>query len=253
MNEIYLWPDERMREICETDVNEVEKIRNILHMLHVYYNHENVTYDKTLKVADQTLKVANFYLDDPRFLIWSGSPKSHQHHYGNGGLAKHTLDTITIALNNAKYFLAKYKDDPVKKDSIDLIAVFFAALYHDAGKMYDYERVIPEPTTSTEVLDSHNWVQWTSAPHKRLIHHISRSGIIWTEAVDKIPEPLNFVREHYFEDVLHAILAHHGSREWGSPVAPKTRLAWLVHLADQMSARMEDADTLDIVNHHKGV
>jgi 3'-5' exoribonuclease len=224
--------------------NEVELIRDMIHALHIYYNDNHVPYN-------QIMKVANFYLDDPRFLIWTGSPKSHQHHYGDGGLAKHTLDVITIALNNAKYFIAKYKDDPVKKSSIDPIAVFFAALYHDAGKMYDYEKVLNKDVGFVGVIPSSEAV-WTSAPHKRLIHHISRSSIIWTEAVNTIQEPYNFIKEHYYEPVLHSILAHHGSREWGSPVAPKTRVAWLVHLADQMSARMEDADTLDIVNHHKG-
>jgi 3'-5' exoribonuclease len=52
------------------------------------------------------------------------------------------------------------------------------------------------------------------------------------------------------EEVLHAILSHHGMRQWGSPVAPKSRLAWLLHLADSMSARMADADTLDVVKHY---
>jgi len=49
------------------------------------------------------------------------------------------------------------------------------------------------------------------------------------------------------DKVLHAILAHHGCREAGSPVAPKTREAWLVHFCDGISARMDDADTWDII------
>lgn len=223
-------------------MNEVKQIRDILYGL---------PFHKSIRL-DQLIKVASFYVDDPRFLIWTGSPKYHQHHYGDGGLAKHTLDVITIALKNANYFIEKYKDDPIKKDSIDPVAVFFAALYHDSGKMYDYEKISNKDVGFVGVVPSSEDI-WTSAPHKRLIHHISRSSIIWTEAVNTIIDPFNCVKEHYYEDVLHAILAHHGSREWGSPVAPKTRVAWLVHLADQMSARMEDADTLDIVNHHKGV
>jgi 3'-5' exoribonuclease len=44
------------------------------------------------------------------------------------------------------------------------------------------------------------------------------------------------------DNVLHAILAHHGSREWGSPVVPLTKLAWMLHLCDGISARMDDAE-----------
>lgn len=32
-----------------------------------------------------------------------------------------------------------------------------------------------------------------------------------------------------------------------SPVAQKTRVAWLLHLCDGISARMDDAETLDVV------
>jgi 23S rRNA maturation-related 3'-5' exoribonuclease YhaM len=64
----------------------------------------------------------------------------------------------------------------------------------------------------------------------------------------KFPE----LNTRYHDSVLHAILAHHGRREAGSPVAPKSRIAWLVHLSDQISARMADADTLDIIGHKKG-
>jgi 23S rRNA maturation-related 3'-5' exoribonuclease YhaM len=80
-----------------------------------------------------------------------------------------------------------------------------------------------------------------------LIHHISRSAIIWAEAASRLYT--NYSK--YYEPVLHAILAHHGFREAGSPVAPKTRVAWLVHLCDNISARMDDADTFDIVHKDK--
>ena len=39
----------------------------------------------------------------------------------------------------------------------------------------------------------------------------------------------------------------HGQREWGSPVMPKSRVAWLLHLSDGISARMADCETTDHV------
>ena len=53
------------------------------------------------------------------------------------------------------------------------------------------------------------------------------------------------------EDVLHVILSHHGNRLAGSPVAPKTREAWIIHLCDGISARLYDADTWDVVKSDK--
>lgn len=171
-------------------------------------------------------QVANELLDDPRFAICSGSCVNsihsvdyRKHHYGDGGLAAHTYEVVKLCLDNAKTF---------HKHNIDETELFLAALFHDAGKMFDYKKVAS---------------QWIGSDHKRLIHHISRSGIIWSNAINKYTE----LSVKYHDNVLHAILAHHGQREFGSPVAPKTRVAWLVHLCDNLSARMSDADTFDVI------
>lgn len=44
--------------------------------------------------------------------------------------------------------------------------------------------------------------------------------------------------------LLHVILAHHGRLEWGSPVAPCTREATLVHAMDNLSGQMGAHDRL---------
>jgi 3'-5' exoribonuclease len=44
--------------------------------------------------------------------------------------------------------------------------------------------------------------------------------------------------------LLHVILAHHGRLEWGSPVAPCTREATLVHAMDHLSGQMGAHDRL---------
>ena len=178
--------------------------------------------------------VTRYLINDPRFKICSGSSKPHQHHYGDGGLALHTMETVELCLSTRDYYLTDYK--------VDTIELFFAALYHDAGKMHDYVKAITPEACDTAIK------VWQGTPHKRMIHHISRSAIIWTQAAMKD----QVIYDKYHEPVLHAILAHHGFRELGSPVAPKTRVAWLVHLCDNLSARMYDADTLDIVPRDKG-
>lgn len=160
-------------------------------------------------------------LDDPRFKTWSGSSKPHQHHYGDHGLVIHTAEVVKLCLkNNDLYYTTPNKINERK--------LFLAALFHDAGKMWDYEL--------------NAFKEWQGTPHKRHIHHISRSNMVWCETaiVHKLDNDLK-------DEISHAILAHHGLREWGSPVSPNTRLAWMVHLCDGISARMNDADKWDQV------
>lgn len=174
-------------------------------------------------------EISKVVLGNPKFPLWSGSSKPHQHHYGKGQLAQHTMEVVELCLQNNIY-LGK---------PIDERKLFLAALFHDAGKMWDYKPV-------KEIQDYHegftdNYDKWEGSVHKRRIHHISRSALVWNEAIVKytgtIDEP---------DDVLHAILAHHGLREWGSPVMPNTQLAWMLHLCDGISARMNDANKWDM-------
>jgi 3'-5' exoribonuclease len=171
----------------------------------------------------QTLhRVTQGLLTDPRFLTWSGSSQPFQHHYGDYGLVIHTCEVVTTCFSMREHY---------PQYNIDEIELFLAALFHDAGKTCDYQKVDGV---------------WGSADHKRFIHHISRSAIMWQEAVGKTAHAF---QEKYADPVLHAILSHHGQRDWGSPVAPKSRVAWLVFLCDNISARLYDADTMDIVAH----
>lgn len=179
--------------------------------------------------------IASIILDDPKFVEWSGSCHDYQHHYGYGGLILHTHEVVSLSLGNLTMLRQMGYDMPTVQE------VFLAGLWHDYGKIWDYERRI----TYSGVANGIGLVQWVGAPHKRLIHHISRSAIEWSKAVDKFPKYRDIENS-----VTHAILAHHGQRAWGSPVSPKSRLAWLLHFADCMSARMNDADKMDVVKHY---
>jgi len=166
------------------------------------------------------IDVANHLLEDENFLMWTGSPEPFLHHYGDHGLLLHTCEVIEISERMRVFYKHKY--------DIDEVELFLAGLFHDAGKIYDYKKVDGV---------------WRSSDHKRKIHHISRSALIWNDAVRNTSQELK-----YRDTVLHAILSHHGQRDWGSPVAPSSRVAWLVFLCDGISARLYDADTRDEVH-----
>jgi putative nucleotidyltransferase with HDIG domain len=99
--------------------------------------------------------VGNFLFSDNKFETWSGSGKSHHHHYGKSGLIKHTSEVVELALNCNKTVAA----------SLNERELFLACLFHDIGKIYDYEPI-----------DSY-FATWRETDHKNKIHHISRSAI----------------------------------------------------------------------------
>lgn len=169
--------------------------------------------------------LAAYVLGSQCFCDWSGSSQKHQHHYGRGGLQAHTFEVVDLCMANRLNIMA---ENPLIY--IDKKELFLAALFHDFGKCWDYKPV-----------DS-DMIEWEGTPHKRLIHHISRSAVEWSIIARSHREKVALQ-----DAVLHAILSHHGQREWGSPVAPKSRVAWLLHLCDGISARMSDAETIDII------
>src|SRR4051812_35643532 len=69
-------------------------------------------------------------LNHERFAMWSGSSKQQQHHYGIGGLAKHTMEVVHTSFAINDYY-----------GGVESPALYFAGLYHDSGKMWDYEPV----------------------------------------------------------------------------------------------------------------
>jgi len=163
--------------------------------------------------------IAKVVLENDKFSYWTGSGDATKHHYGKFGLVTHTREVVDLCLKNTEYFQDQY--------AIDKQKLYLAALFHDIGKVYDYELIIKDPAC------------WRKSTHARQTHHITRSALIWNEAKNKYNFP------DVEDEVLHAILSHHGRREYGSPVSPNTRLAWTLHLCDSISARLNDYGTHD--------
>jgi 3'-5' exoribonuclease len=183
------------------------------------------------------LDVCEPILFDKRFLIWTGSSKPNLHHYGQGGLVIHTAEVVELCLMNNQILGA----------GIPPNELFLAAFFHDVGKMEDYTTVdYINLEFPIDQIDPIHLKEWTIAEHRILIHHITRSVIRWVDISSKLCK----VR-HMQDRVIHAILAHHGRPEWGSPVVPKTKMAHMLHFCDAISARMNDADKNPIIRPEK--
>lgn len=174
--------------------------------------------------------IANEVFNNPKFTIWPASASRTNHHYRQGGLVEHTAEVVELCLINNNYF----EDNKHSNE----MALFLAALFHDVGKMWDYQPKPPEDSLAFNYykLPPSLYQEWIITDHKLKIHHISRSALEWQKAAVGLDEKIQ-------DEVLHAILSHHGLKEWGSPVQPQTRIAWLLHLCDGISARMDDCDT----------
>jgi len=194
-----------------------------------------IDYLKELKRACKFEDVSFFtdpVLCDERFSTWSGAGSNKHHHYGDGGLLKHTHEVYEYA--QSIYGIHNGKCERGKE--VNWKELLISISWHDYGKIWDYQK-------------DDNGVWGKHDNHARTIHHISRSAIEWEKFINikcfdkSLDTGINVL------NVTHNILSHHGMREWGSPVAPATREAWILHLADNLSARLDDCDKHDILNH----
>lgn len=122
-----------------------------------------------------------------------------------GGLLEHTLNVCTNALALAD----RYK--PYDRDLL-----ITGALLHDIGKIREYE-----------------WRRAISySDEGRMLGHIPIGSLMINDALRALAPFDKRLGQH----ILHLILSHHGKREYGSPVLPKTREAILLHYGDYTDA-----------------
>lgn len=163
--------------------------------------------------------------EDHRFQTWSGSGDPKHHHYGTGGLLQHTLEVVRFALKSAKEADRNYErlGSPTR---VNMKILLTGCVWHDYGKIWSYAQ-------------QHDGVWGYNGDHGLKIHHIAESALVFQRAADRYCREPEWVGKE-IEEVTHLILSHHGRREWGSPVAPQTPEAWILHLSDCMSARLND-------------
>lgn len=129
-------------------------------------------------------------------------PAAAKHHHNYiGGLLQHTYEVVKTALSISNVY-------NVNKDYI-----ITAALFHDIMKIKEYS-------------DDGKWLEYGDK-----IGHIVGSSEYFGRLATEY-----FVDKTDIENIQHIILSHHGKKEWGSPVEPKTVEAVIVHEADMISS-----------------
>lgn len=141
------------------------------------------------------------------------------HHSYTSGLLEHVWSMTRIGYFLAEHY-AKYYDnlDPPINRSI----VMAATILHDIGKLRELAYHPVEARYTTE---------------GRLISHI----IIGRDMVREAAQRIDGFPKELLLRLEHAILAHHGKREFGAPVLPQTIEALLVSYIDDLDAKMNIA------------
>lgn len=143
------------------------------------------------------------------------------HHARRGGLLEHTAQMMRSALA----FRTVYPEM-----NWDLVCA--GVLFHDSGKLWENDYPEKGFVSQPQVVGE-------------LLGHIS----IGIELVNKIWRTLEgsaefqqsgtpsteTVRQH----LLHLVASHHGQKEYGSPVTPRTPEGWMLHYIDNLDARVE--------------
>lgn len=180
--------------------------------------------DCTLLLNPKDQHLVNVVLDDPRFIIWPGS--CDKHHAHEGGLVEHTAEVFAGCMFAAGQ----------AKVDIDIDVLKIAAIWHDYGKLWDYERNPNFPIDGQGRCiappEKKDW-PWIKTSAGINIRHLSRSYAEFVQATVRLEISNNTM----LEKISHCILSHHGRLEWGSPVEPKTPEAWALHLSDMMSVQ----------------
>ncbi len=140
-----------------------------------------------------------------RFMNHYGAMKIH--HAYLGGLLEHTYSMAGLALEIAKHY------------NLDRDVLLMGVLFHDSGKMFEFD-VFPAAEATME---------------GGLLGHIMISHSLFVKLKDKVA---NFPRELACK-IQHLIISHHGEKEYGSPEVPRTPEAMAMHIIDLLDSKLK--------------
>jgi 3'-5' exoribonuclease len=135
-----------------------------------------------------------------------------------GGLVEH----VAKVMKNALMCLAIQLESKYVPEFINRDVIIAAVMMHDYGKIYTYN--VGEIETIINRCG-------------KLIEHLPLSYALSTQAFIAVESNIRReVPEALKDHVNHCILAHHGKKEFGSPVTPASIEAYIVHIADVMDS-----------------
>lgn len=142
---------------------------------------------------------------------------ARHHHAFVGGFLEHVLSVAKTCVYLAEKYASDYGE---LRPPLDRSLVVAGGVLHDIGKLQELETSV----TGTEY-----------TVRGRLVGHILLGRDMIREAAGRIA---GFPEETLLR-LEHVIIAHHNVPEFGSPIPPLTLEALLVHVADDLDAKVQ--------------
>jgi 3'-5' exoribonuclease len=150
-----------------------------------------------------------FFRDDSFANEFRNAPAGiTMHHAYIGGLLEHTLHVLRICRTFSEIYPKLDKD-----------LLFTGALLHDIGKTKEYEFTTNIKQSEEGMLRGH-----ITIGEEMIMDKIKQ--------MDGFPEDLKI-------KLAHIMLAHHGNREYGSPVIPAFAEAEAIYFADEADSKID--------------
>lgn len=173
-------------------------------------------------------KIACAILKDKWQEFWVWSAAKGQHHNQLGGLVSHEAEVVMISDKLYDMYTGIYG-----KDFLDRNLLLCSALLHDVDKINELD--VDVKTGATEY-----------TTRASLSTHIMDIGI----DIELKARELGIEDKEAILLLQHCVAAHHGKLEWGSPITAAVPEAYILHMADMISAEMfrynRDLSTMDV-------
>lgn len=202
MNQLKILAVSKIEDISTVELSNFQRVSPIpLEEMKEKLDHYLSSFkDKDVEKVTRAV-ISHFY---DKYISYPAAVKIH-HEFGSG-IIHHSLAMADLA-----------EDIATRYPQVDRDILVAGALLHDIGKTIEYENpLMPQQTVEG-----------------KLCGHIAIGYSEFKKVVDEL---------HIESEVPilleHMILAHHGKLEWGSPVLPATREAWLLSQIDLIDSHM---------------
>jgi 3'-5' exoribonuclease len=173
-------------------------------------------------LADPRLRLlATTYLQEYGERFRRAAAARDYHHARRGGLLEHTTQMLRAGAALAPVY-----------PNLNWDLVLTGILFHDCGKLWELDypaQGFASPMTTMGELLGHISIGI------ELVNKLWRGLESTPEFLGAAQPPREAVREH----LLHLIASHHGQKEYGAPVTPRTPEAWMLHHIDNIDAHLE--------------
>ncbi len=166
-------------------------------------------------ISDSKLRdIVRYIYDTYKPQILQATSAKVVHHLGAGGNLAHSIEVHDHAVNIAIYLQLRQNRE------VSVALVKAGALLHDIGKPFTYS---VDGAVINYTLNG------------QLFEHIINGLNVLQQAAQHFDGTYN----KSITLLSHIIAAHHGQLEYGSPVTPRFAEAYIVNMADNISANLE--------------